>query len=136
MIVTPDSLRQRSVVFLFVCSANIARSATAEHMARAGRCLADSVGSDPRVAVRHLTLETIMRARRIICMEDENAEAVLRLAPQRAGDIIVWNIPDTYHYGEPALMAEIRPRLNPLIEQWHQQRYLFLGPHGEQFEEQ
>jgi protein-tyrosine-phosphatase len=50
--------QQRTIVFLFVCSANVARSATAEHLARQGRCIADSVGSDPSVAVRRLTVET------------------------------------------------------------------------------
>ena len=119
--------QQRTIVFLFVCSANVARSATAEHLARQGRCIADSVGSDPSVAVRRLTVE-------IICMEDEHAQAVLRLAPERAKDIIVWNIPDNYHYCEPALMAEIRSRLQPLIEQWHTQRFLFL-PGGDRFED-
>lgn len=127
--------QQRTVVFLFVCTANIARSATAEHLARQGRCISDSVGSDPNVAVRRLTVEAIARARRIICMEDEHVQAVLWLAPQRAKDIIVWNIPDIYHYCEPALMAEIRSLLDPLIEQWHHRRYLFLGPHDE-FEDQ
>jgi predicted protein tyrosine phosphatase len=136
MIVTTTSDRQRTVVFLFVCSANVARSATAEHLARQGRCLADSAGSDSEVAVRRLTVETIARARRIICMEEEHAQAVLRLAPERAKDITIWNIPDNYHYCEPALMAEIRERLQPLIEQWHYRRYLFLGPGGEEFEEQ
>lgn len=130
MIVTTTSERQRSVVFLFVCSANVARSATAEHMSRQGHCLADSVGSNPTVAVRRLTVETIARARRIVCMEEEHAQAVLRLAPERAKDIIVWNIPDNYHYCEPALMAEIKSRLDPMVEQWHTQRFLFLGPTG------
>lgn len=128
--------QQRTVVFLFVCSANVARSATAEHMARQGRCISDSVGSDPIKAVRQLTVETIARARRIICMEDVHAQAVLQLAPMRARDITVWNIPDNYDYCEPALMAEIGSRLAPLIEQWHHQRYLFLGPHGEQSQDQ
>jgi predicted protein tyrosine phosphatase len=133
---TPDVGRQRSVVFLFVCSANVARSATAEHMARAGRCLSDSAGSDPQVAVRRLTVEMIARARRIICMEEEHRQAVLSLAPARDRDITVWNIPDIYYYCEPALMAQISARLNPLIEQWHHRRYLFLGAEGEQFEDQ
>jgi predicted protein tyrosine phosphatase len=136
MIITTNSERQRSIVFLFVCTANVARSATAEHLARQGRCISDSVGSDPQAAVRHLTVETIARARRIICMEEEHAQAVLLLAPERAKDVIVWNIPDDYHYCQPALIAAITPRLQPLIEQWHHQRYLFLGPHGEQFEDE
>lgn len=126
--------RARRVVFLFVCSANVARSATAEHLARRGRCISDSVGSHPSVAVRRLTVESIRRARLIVCMEQEHADAVMRLAPERAKDIIVWGIPDDYHYCEPALIAAIGRRLDPLMDQWHHRRFLFLG--SQELEEQ
>lgn len=128
--------QQRTIVFLFVCTANVARSPTAEHLARQGRCISDSVGSDPNLAVRRLTVEAIARARRIICMEKEHAQAVQALAPERAKDITVWDIPDDYYYCQPTLIAEINLRLQPLIERWHRQRFLFLGPEGEQFEDQ
>lgn len=97
--------------FLFVCSVNRLRSATAEHVARGMGYRADSAGTDLEAAVRPLTAEAIDRAAVIVCMEDRHAKAVLRLRPGRHADVYVWNIPDEYEYGERALVRSLRQRL-------------------------
>lgn len=98
--------------YLFVCSGNKMRSPTAEHVARSLGYFADSAGSrldhDP---VRFLTREAIDRARHIICMEQEHAEAVLNLQPHCAGRLQVWDIPDVFDYCDPVLIDTIRQRL-------------------------
>lgn len=96
--------------YLFVCSVNMLRSPTAEHVARSLGYAADSAGTDPS-AVRPLTLEAIERAGRIVCMQWEHTYPVLRLAPHRSEDIDVWHIPDDYDYCAPELVAMMRSRL-------------------------
>lgn len=91
--------------FLFVCSVNMLRSPTAEHVARSLGYSADSVGTEIASAIRPITIESINRAEYIICMEMHHCLKVLELAKDRGKDTVVWNIPDDYGYCDPMLVA-------------------------------
>lgn len=99
--------------YLFVCSANMLRSPTAEHVARSMGFSADSAGAVPEWAVRPLTVEAIQRAEHIVCMERSHADAVLKLVPDCV--VQVWNIPDDFDYCSPELVAMIRKRLETRV---------------------
>lgn len=97
--------------FLFVCTANMLRSPTCEHVARTLGFSADSAGTDP-CAVRPLTKEAVERAQEIICMETRHAAIVTLLLPlERQEGVKVWNIPDNYDYCDPDLIKLIRTKL-------------------------
>ncbi len=99
---------KRHIHFLFVCNANMNRSATGEHVARAKGFAADSVGSRLDLLFgRPLTINSIQQAQRIVCMEPHHKDAVLELAPDRDPDIDVLHIPDQYSYNAPALVATL-----------------------------
>jgi len=97
--------------FLFVCTVNFLRSPTAEHVARRMGFSADSAGTSQDSAIRPLTVDAIDRAFKIICMEYEHMDEVLKLCPDRAADIFVWDIPDNFEYCQPELIAAIEQRL-------------------------
>jgi predicted protein tyrosine phosphatase len=99
--------------FLFICSLNVRRSATAEHVARKLGHLADSAGIES-CAVRPLTGEAIDRAQLLICMDQRHVKHVLRLRPERSADVRVWDIKDRYDYGQPALIRLLQSRLRAL----------------------
>ena len=100
--------------FLFVCSANMLRSPTAEHVARSMGYSADSAGSVPHYSpIRPLTLEAIERAEKIVCMEPHHAKAVYAVAPHRADDVEVWHIPDDFDYCDAELVKMIQDKLPP-----------------------
>lgn len=100
--------------FLFVCSANVLRSPTCEHVARLHGFSADSVGCDTRCnPVRVLTIESMQRAERIVCMEEHHRQTCLALngGIEGIGKLEVWNIPDIYNYCEPQLIAIVQHKL-------------------------
>lgn len=101
--------------YLFVCSANMLRSPTAEHVARSMGFSADSVGAVPEWAVRPLTLEAIQRAEHVVCMEQRHADAVLAMDPTCGPRVQVWNIPDDFDYCAPELVEMLRKRLETRI---------------------
>ena len=95
--------------WLFVCKANLHRSATAEHVARCMGLRADSCGSVEVISIRPLTLDQIEHAKNLVCMEESHAKALREIAPHRMPQ--VWNIPDNYKYNQPELVALIRAKL-------------------------
>ncbi len=98
----------RHIHFLFICNANMNRSATGEHAARSLGFAADSVGSRPDLLFgRPLTVDSINQTQRIVCMEACHRDAVLKIAPDRTSDIDVLDIPDVYYYGHPKLLAQL-----------------------------
>jgi len=99
--------------FLFICSLNERRSATAEHVARKMGHLADSAGIEA-CSVRPLTREAIDRAELLICMDERHAQYVLKLRPERSADVRVWHVVDRYDYGQPALIRLLKKRLQGL----------------------
>ena len=97
--------------YLFICSANLYRGPTAEHLARSMGLRADSAGTAP-IAVRRLSLYDMDRAKRIVCMEREHADVALALDDKAFDRITVWGIPDDYVYDDPELRAIIQNKLN------------------------
>ena len=103
---------------LFVCSQNRLRSLTAEHMYRGFLdYAAKSAGTSPKARIRvnegHIGWADI-----IFVMEKKHS----RLLAEKFGEalkgksIICLHIPDIYSYMEPALIEELRSRLNPYVE--------------------
>ena len=108
------------VDYFFVCSANKLRSPTAEHVARRMGYTADSAGAVEQWAIRPLTIAAILRAKRIVCMEQFHLDIVaehvkrelgrpawLRLQPRTE----CWDIPDDYDYCQPELIKLIELRI-------------------------
>jgi predicted protein tyrosine phosphatase len=95
--------------YLFVCKANLQRSATAEHVARSLGYRADSCGWLEAITVRPLTLASIENAKNIVVMEMMMVQKVKELAPHR--NVIVWDIPDRFAYCDPSLIDTIRAKL-------------------------
>lgn len=97
--------------YLFICSANLYRGPTAEHLARSMGLRADSAGTLP-TAVRRLSLYDMDRARWIVCMEPAHAEYAIKLDDKAFDRMTVWGIPDEYDYCDPDLKALIQSKLN------------------------
>lgn len=97
--------------YLFVCTANMLRSPTAEHVARSLGFTADSAGISPEHAVRLLSLESIERAERIVCFEMQHQDRILEIAPHRAEDVQLWYVPDRYNYCQQELVSILLKRL-------------------------
>ena len=96
--------------YLFICSANLYRGPTAEHMARLEGLKADSAGT-VITAVRRLSIYDLDRANRIVCMEQEHAEYVMQLDHKAFDRLTIWGIPDDYGYCDPDLMKLIRAKM-------------------------
>ena len=99
--------------YLFVCSVNMCRSPTAEHVSRLLGYSADSAGTAfHHNPVRPLTVEAIERAEHIVCMEQDHADVVTAMCPDAADRVQVWCIPDNYNYCDGKLIDMIRTRLS------------------------
>jgi predicted protein tyrosine phosphatase len=103
---------------LFVCSANIDRSPTAESLfAGSARYEARSAGTSPD-AKQKLTGALVAWADRIFVMEDKHAAAVRERFANELDDkpLIVLAIPDIYQYREEPLIAELSKVLDKHID--------------------
>lgn len=107
--------------FLFVCTANMLRSPTGEHVARRLGFTADSAGTES-FAVRRLTKEAIDRAQRIWCMEQHHADAVIELSPNRADAVTCLNIPDDFNYCDRMLIETFEKLLEPYARVYYPRR--------------
>jgi predicted protein tyrosine phosphatase len=97
--------------FLFVCSMNMLRSPTAEHVARLLGYSADSAGTDP-TAVRTLTQEQVDRAERVVCMESRHKKFVTKHFVVPDGVTVeCWNVPDDYDYCAPELVELLKRKM-------------------------
>ncbi len=96
---------------LFVCTANLDRSKTAEDLVKDRPGFQVRSGGTWEWARRRVSAEDIEWADRIFVMEDEHKEAVLRISPEARGKIAVLDIPDVYKRGEPELVALLKKRL-------------------------
>ena len=98
--------------FLFVCSQNLLRSPTCEHVARKRGYLAISAGTDPN-AVRTVTKEDLDRCSYVVCMEEYHKEKILKIDPEFPEDrLVVWHIPDRYSYCERDLIKIVGNKLD------------------------
>lgn len=103
---------------LFVCTANKLRSPTAEDLFKDfGGCEVLSAGIDSE-AQRPLTKELVASADLIFAMETHHRERIRKKYKQRPADnrIITLHIPDEYERGDPELIALLKARAEPRLD--------------------
>ncbi|MFO1172817.1 MAG: phosphotyrosine protein phosphatase [Hyphomicrobiaceae bacterium] len=99
---------------LFVCSANVDRSPTAEEMFRDHPGIAVASAGTLPDAVRPLNADHIAWADIILVMEDAHREAIAA----RFGEtpkIVVLGIPDDYRRGDAELVTLLQARVPRLL---------------------
>lgn len=97
---------------LFVCTANIDRSPTAETILRGVKGFeARSAGIWPN-AKRRVTRDLIDWADLIFVMEEYHKDVIVALKPEAESKIIVLNIPDIYARNDPRLIRLLKERLS------------------------
>jgi predicted protein tyrosine phosphatase len=104
---------------LFVCTANKLRSPTAEDLFKDfGGLDVLSAGTDAK-APRPLTKELVASADLIFAMETHHRERIRKKYKQRPEDnrIITLHIPDEYERGDPELIALLKEKVRPRLEQ-------------------
>jgi predicted protein tyrosine phosphatase len=102
---------------LFVCSRNKLRSLTAEKLFEGSpKYDVRSVGTQSNARIV-ITEGHIGWADMIFCMEKSHADRVRRKFPEAIRDktIVCLHIPDDYEYLDPALVEELRAKLEPHI---------------------
>ena len=98
---------------LFVCSLARMRSKTAAH------CLSNSqdemryVGTDKDADVP-ATVEDIMWADKIICMENKHKSKLRRMISCQSHKMVVWKIPDEYDYMDDMLIHKLKSKWEDL----------------------
>jgi len=101
---------------LFVCTANIDRSPTAESLLKErGEFEVKSAGIWPS-ARRRITMDLIDWADIIFVMEDYHKDAILTLKPEVKDKVIVLNIPDIYLRNDPELVRILREKLTEYLK--------------------
>jgi predicted protein tyrosine phosphatase len=123
--------------WLFICSANIARSPTAEYLARRSGILARSCGTGgrqeahERYTVTPMTREIVCWADVIVCMKEGHRLALEAMHPFNASlddtkKIFVWALDDKwgvpYH---PEMIEIMEPKLletQQLYEKWLEEK--------------
>jgi predicted protein tyrosine phosphatase len=100
---------------LFVCSGNIHRSQTAEHLLKGAKGLeVRSAGTLP-LSLRVVSRELVNWADIIFAMEGDHKEAILHICSEAENKIIVLDIPDRYLKDDPQLLQILRDRLYPYL---------------------
>jgi predicted protein tyrosine phosphatase len=105
---------------LFVCTANLQRSPTAEDLFRNSNGVweTESAGTTPFPGRNHLTQQLIDWADLIIVMEPQHAEHIQTHFKTNPDKIRVLNIPDKYFRNDPDLVQELKDKVNPILETW------------------
>jgi len=104
--------RDRPKRVLFVCTANIDRSPTAEELLKRVRGFEVKSAGVWFNARRRLTTDLIDWADIIFAMEGHHKEAILILKPEAKGKVIVLNIPDIYPKNDPELIEILKVKLS------------------------
>lgn len=105
---------------LFVCTANLQRSPTAEKLFNGwkGEWVAKSAGIEPEPEGRPLSQELVDWADLVIGMEAVHGDYV-RTHFQRSSDkTFVLGIPDRYFRGDPELISELMRKVPPVLERY------------------
>ena len=97
---------------LFVCSANIDRSPTAEELLRGKAGFETFSAGIWEYARRPISMELIDWADHIFVMEEKHREAILMLRPEAESKVEVLNIPDIYVRNDPELVKILKTRLS------------------------
>lgn len=119
MLARPDN-------WLFICSANVARSPTAEFLARKHGLRARSCGTVRNaLTVTPMTSEILRWAHVIVCMMAEHRDALEAAAiPLRKKKVFLWNFEDDWGTPfHPEMIALMEPLLLKTIreyDEWHE----------------
>jgi len=110
----PDDMRREHI--LFVCTANVDRSRTAEDLYKSDpRYDVKSAGTAP-FATRRLTRKLLLWADRIfvMCEREDEHETLLKLRfPKLDRPVIDLDVEDRYHRGDRELVRLLLARLEP-----------------------
>ena len=111
---------------LFVCSANMERSPTAEMLFKDyPSWITDSAGTNIN-AVQRISLELINWADKIIAMESHHYEAIIKMKEDAALKINVLGIEDRYYRCSPALIGKLIVEMSKRFEldTWVKKKFL------------
>jgi predicted protein tyrosine phosphatase len=102
---------------LFVCTANLQRSPTAEELFKdwQGKWETRSAGTDPVPGRTPITQELVNWADLVICMESEHVEFIKFHFKFPASKLKVLNVEDRYYRNDPELIAELQRRVPPIL---------------------
>jgi predicted protein tyrosine phosphatase len=105
---------------LFVCTANLQRSPTAEHLFQnwKGIWQAESAGTNALPGRNPLTQQLVDRADLVIVMEPNLVEHILTHFKTNPDKIRLLNIPDRYFRNDPELVQELKKKVIPILETW------------------
>ena len=111
----------RKLRILFVCSANLQRSPTAEQVFGnfSDEWQTKSAGIMPSSGRNALTQKLLDWADLILVMEPEHAEYIAQNFNSNGDKIKVLNIPDIYRRNDPELIQELKKKALPIIETWN-----------------
>jgi len=103
---------------LFVCTANLQRSPTAEHLFQGWKSVwqAKSAGTDPDPGKNPLTQELVDWAEVIIVMEPHHSQHIrahYRCSPDK---VRVLNLQDIYYRNDPKLKRELMKKVPTILE--------------------
>jgi predicted protein tyrosine phosphatase len=113
-------MAEKTIHYLFICSANRNRSKAAERICRQlarekGRQIdCQSAGVDP-LAERRPTKQMTDRADIIFVMEEYMKHIIENEFHQPAGKIICFDIPDVYFINDPVLEKRLKNKIEPYI---------------------
>ena len=111
----------RKPKILFVCSANLQRSPTAEQVFSnlSDEWQIKSAGIMPSSGRNSLTQKLIDWADLILVMEAEHAEHIQTNYNSNPDKIKILNIPDVYVRNDPELIQELKKKVIPILENWN-----------------
>lgn len=111
--------------WLFICSANISRSPTAEHLARKAGLIARSCGTggpDNGYTVTPMTKEIVEWADVIVCMREGHQLGMQARFPYeltRGKKVFIWDIRDKWaEYVHPEMVAIMELKLLETMQQY------------------
>jgi len=108
--------------WLFVCSANLQRSPTAEYVARKRGFLATSCGTSRRFSEGLVCVQIsealIDWCTIIVCMEARHVDDVARFPNSRGKPVENWAIEDRYGVYEPELIALCESRITETLKKY------------------
>jgi predicted protein tyrosine phosphatase len=112
-----ENTAKRPVKVLFVCSANMDRSPTAENLFnKICGFQAKSAGTATYARIK-ITQNLIEWADIIIPMEEKHKAAIIEIVAEAKNKIRVLNIPDIYHYEQPELVTILQKELQFLLHE-------------------
>lgn len=119
-LVTTQNDRPHMRKVLFVCTANLQRSPTAENLFEGWKSewVAKSAGIAPDPGRRPLTQELVDWADVIIVMEAAHGGFIYEHFRSGSDKTCVLNIPDRYFRNDPELISELMRRVPPVLERY------------------